>query len=320
MTSNTQKAPTSQETLQAMADQLMATGEYRVLRRLPARFQQAPSPLPADAAIGVILDTETTGLESTDKVLEIGLVAFAYSAADGTVYGIVDEYGALEDPGFELDESSAALRVNGITNEMVRSQQFDDERVLAMLTRASIVIAHKAGFDRPMTESRFPGIPAVAWGCSLSQIPWRDLGYGSSKLEYLLQELGFFFDAHRALEDCHALLHLLAQPAPGTDRSHLSLLLGTAFEPGYKLWAEGAPFHAKELLRGRGYRWHPGDAPGTLKAWAIEVGSDAEAKSELLWLKENVYGRTCSIPAHETSAADRFSTRKGRLLRLYSDN
>lgn len=47
--------------LEAMAAALEATGEYRVLRRLPERTA-LPSP-PEGARLGLVLDMETTGTD-----------------------------------------------------------------------------------------------------------------------------------------------------------------------------------------------------------------------------------------------------------------
>ena len=57
--------------------------------------------------IGVILDTETTGLDSTDRVLELGLLRFEFDPISGHVFRILDSYGALENPGIRISESSA---------------------------------------------------------------------------------------------------------------------------------------------------------------------------------------------------------------------
>jgi hypothetical protein len=37
-------------------------------------------------------------------------------------------------------------------------------------------------------------------------VPWAEEGWGSAKLDYLLSRFGFFFDDHRAMADCRAVL------------------------------------------------------------------------------------------------------------------
>lgn len=305
--------------LNRLADQLSESPDFRVIRRLPAQLGKAPAALPDTARLGLIVDTETTGLDDSDKIIELGMVLFAYDSLSGTVYGVCDEYCGLEDPGVPIDEDSPAARVNGITNAMVAGQRLDDEKVLGLLELADIVIAHNSSFDRPKVEARYPQFAAAPWACSLHQVPWAELGYLSGKLEFLLQERGFFFEAHRASEDCHALLQLLAMPVPSGTDSHLKGLLAVALSTSYRLWAEGSPFATKDLLKSRGYRWSGGETPGSVKAWFIDIPDDAALKVEMAWLRDSVFRRDFSAPVHETDALSRFSVRHGRLTRAYSD-
>ena len=61
-----------------MAERLVATSRYRVLRQLlPRPVSPSPSPWQNGLKLGVILDTETTGLDhATHEVIELGMVAF----------------------------------------------------------------------------------------------------------------------------------------------------------------------------------------------------------------------------------------------------
>ncbi|MGG2479145.1 exonuclease domain-containing protein, partial [Rhizobium sp. BR5] len=66
---------------------------------------------------GVILDTETTGLDHrTDEIIEIGVITFTFddNGAIGDVTGI---YGGLRQPGIAIPED--ITRLTGITDEMV---------------------------------------------------------------------------------------------------------------------------------------------------------------------------------------------------------
>jgi DNA polymerase-3 subunit epsilon len=119
-------------------------------------------------------------------------------------------------------------------------------------------------------------------------VPWQRLGRGPRSLEYLLIEhAGIFFDGHRAEIDCRALIHLLAQPA-ASGEIPLRLLLESARKRSARIWAQGAPFESKEILKQRGYRWNGGE-DGRPKAWYVEV-SDTAQETELAWLRAQVYG------------------------------
>jgi len=67
--------------LETLAQQLEASGDYTSLCRLRPR---TPSPRKSAAdKIGIIIDLETTGLDSTkDKVIKLGMVKFGSSDTD----------------------------------------------------------------------------------------------------------------------------------------------------------------------------------------------------------------------------------------------
>jgi DNA polymerase-3 subunit epsilon len=68
--------PRSALELAEMAQLLVASGQYRVQRRLETRTAVSP---PADVALktAIFLDVETTGLDpSKDEVIELAMVPF----------------------------------------------------------------------------------------------------------------------------------------------------------------------------------------------------------------------------------------------------
>ena len=67
--------------------------------------------------------------------------------------------------------------------------------------------------------------------------------------ELLPQDRGWFYDAHRALVDCHALLQVLAGAQTDGGTTGLFRLMAAAAQPGYRLRATGAPFEAKDRLK-----------------------------------------------------------------------
>jgi len=123
----------------------------------------------------------------------------------------------------------------------------------------------------------------------------------------LLNGIGMFHRSHRAVDDCHALLEILAHTVSGTDRTALSLLLESARRKTIRIWAEQAPFDLKDELKKRGYRWSPGDE-GRLKAWYIDV-DEANRDDEIAYLRKFVYLRDVDLFAQALSAFDRFSIR-----------
>jgi DNA polymerase-3 subunit epsilon len=157
-------------------------------------------------------------------------------------------------------------------------------------------------------EARFPVFAAKAWGCSFQGIDWKKEGSGSAKLEFLASERGWFYDAHRAQVDCHALLQVLASPL-ADGQTGLSRLLTGAGQTRYKLRATGAPFEAKDKLKSRGYRW---DGEG--RVWWCSLGSDALLDAECAWLRAEVYGqRSARVQLEAMDSRVQYSIRSGLL-------
>lgn len=303
-------SPASTDALpnEEMAQRLEETGDYRILRRLLPRpvIARADSPLPR---LGVIVDTETTGLRhDADEVIEIGAVAFTFGD-DGTVGDVVGVYGALNEPSQPIPPE--ITRLTGITDAMVAGQRIDDAALAALLEPADLIIAHNAAFDRPFCETLSPAFVTKAWACSVKEVPWRDYGFEGNKLGYLVGQAGLFHDGHRAVDDCHALLEVLARPVTPHDSPSqetmlpFAALLAASQRISVRIWAERSPFDMKEQLKARGYRWSDG-SDGRPKAWWTEVDEDAQAE-ELRFLREEIYQWPDATPFCQVmSAHDRF--------------
>jgi len=79
-----------------------------------------------------------------------------------------------------------------------------------------IVMAHNCAFDRRFSERYWPIFEHKAWACSATEVDRREHGFDGAKLSYLLNGVGYFHQAHRAVDDCHALLEVLAFELPTT--------------------------------------------------------------------------------------------------------
>jgi DNA polymerase III subunit epsilon len=296
---------------EAMAQRLEQDPDYRVLRRLKPISDYGPPPAgPLESRRVLVLDTETTGLShQNDKVIELAMLLVSVDLTTGLPFGPVELFEGFEDPGMPIP--AIAKEVTGITDEMVAGQRIDDGLVQAMVSQADWVVAHNAGFDRPFVEARFPGFAAKAWACSFKDIDWKAVGAGSSKLSALAADQGWFFDAHRAQVDCHALLQVLSRPVGATGATGLSLLNAAASLPSYKLSATGSPFESKDVLKARGYRW---DAEA--KVWGCSLATDIALEEELVWLAQAVYGgRNASVEVELLDSQVRYSARRGEVTK-----
>jgi len=290
--------------LAELAATLERSPDYRILRRLVARTDFTAGDRQA-MRTGLILDVETTGLDTArDEIIELGMVKFTYRP-DGQIVRVVDTFSAFNQPSGTIPAEVTAL--TGITDEMVRGHKLDEDRIAAFAADAVIVVAHNAAFDRKFMERYCQTFTRKAWACSVSEVAWRDHGFEGSRLSYLLMKAGFFHEAHRAVDDCQALLEILAFQLPGVDKSVLSVLLERARRKTIRIWAQHAPFDLKDELKRRGYRWSDG-SDGRPKAWYIDI-NDTDRAAELDFLQTTIYQREIDLPTQNLTAFDRFSVR-----------
>ncbi|WP_445504829.1 3'-5' exonuclease [Microvirga sp. G4-2] len=287
---------------EAAVEALEASGQYRVLRRLlPRSVATSRNAVPGEK-LAVIVDTETTGLDHTrDEVIEIGMVVFSYDE-DGRIGNVVGTFNALREPSLPI--TPEITRLTGITPDMVVGQTIDLDAVEAFIQPAHLVIAHNARFDRPFCERLAHGFARKAWACSHAEVSWSEFGFEGSKLGYLLSQCGWFHQGHRAIEDCHALLEVLASPLPGNAGCAMSHLLTSARKTLLRIWAEGSPFDMKDELKKRGYRWNDG-TDGRPKSWFIEIGEDTY-EAELTFLRQEIYRRNVEPFTQKITAFERF--------------
>lgn len=291
---------------EAMARALEGHPDYRVLRRLAPRDDWGPVPASGTRRV-IVLDTETTGLDARqERIIELAMLSVLVDTATGLPVGPVTTYESFEDPGKPIPP--AIQDITGIDDDMVRGQRLDDARIAELVEAADLIVAHNAGFDRPFVEARLPVFASKAWNCSFAGIDWKAQGSGSAKLEFLAHERGWFYDAHRALVDCHALLQVLASPL-ASGQSGLACLLEGAAHPRYKLRATGAPFDAKDALKSRGYRWDT-----EARVWWTSLRGEEALQLETQWLKAQVYnGRSARVQIEAQSAQVQFSNRSGEV-------
>ena len=290
--------------LEAMAAALEASGGYRVLRRLTPR----PPVTVAEGVvtrIGLFVDVETTGLDwRADEIIELAMVPFRYGL-DGRVYEIGEAFQGLRQPARPITAEITAL--TGIDEAMVAGQSIDVDAVAAFAAPAALVVAHNAAFDRRFLERFCDVFSTKPWACSMSQVDWTAEGHEGLKLAWLAAGAGFFYDRHRAANDCAAAIELLAADLPRSGGPALAALLERARTPTWRIWAENAPFAMKDRLKARGYRWN-GDDVVPSRCWYVDV-ADADKDAELTFLRQEIYGGEIDLRARRIDAHDRFSER-----------
>lgn len=291
--------------LEDAARLLEGSNDYRILRRVPDVARWPLSAPTGETRRAVLVDTETTGLEDSDEVIELALLPFDYERDTGRIVSVdrANALSAFRQPSAPIP--AASTEIHGITNEMVAGQTIDAERVRAVIEPAQLIIAHNAAFDRPMVEKHWPLFEEKHWACSFVDIDWKAEGIGSAKLDYLLFNRGYFHDGHRALSDALATLFLLSLPLPKSEKLGLTALLESARRPLRAVRAEETAFAQRAALKARGYRWDEGKGPRKKAWWILTDDPDAE----IAWLRAEIYRDDRDVAVVNVPATRRYSSR-----------
>lgn len=260
---------------------LRSSPNHRVLERVPPVDKwRLPAP-EGDCVRAAIVDCETTGLSANDEVIELAILPFEYEKATGRVVKVLANEArvGLCEPSIPIQPE--ATKIHGITDAMVSGKLITDEMIAPCLNGVQLIIAHHAGFDRPHVEAKWPIFESLPWACSIADMDWAAEGIGSAKLDYILWKQGWFFEGHRAGDDAEATLFALSLTLPVSSKPALAALLERARRPQYMLRAVDTSFEQRDLLRGHGYAWDPGDADRP-KAWVLTT---TDPESETAWLE-----------------------------------
>ena len=112
----------------------------------------------------------------------------------------------------------------------------------------------------------------------------------------MCQVRGWFYDAHRAYDDCLALLWLMH-----IEPEAFEMLINSALRHEYKIYAVGSPFDIKDKLKALNYRFDP-----ARKCWYINVQSEDEVKKQMDML--NQYYDASAAQILKLSAKNRYKS------------
>ena len=159
----------------------------------------------------VFIDTETTGLDDTDRVIELAVVSENGEVLLNTLVHSDDA------------PANTAFFVNGITEDDLASDKAmsvqEVESILARILDGAEVVAHSANFDRKMLEATFPALTRIraSWVCTRLIAKMREPD-ASAKLAAVASRLGVPVPEvqHRALADAQLALAVFKALAPTT--------------------------------------------------------------------------------------------------------
>ena len=189
-----------------------------------------------ECIVATFLDTETTGINRrNDKIIEIAIKTLSFEKESGKIVSIDNTYESFNDPEEEISHEITLL--TGIKNEMVEGKFIDWDKVNHILKSSDLIIAHNASFDRSFVDRYSSQSPKKVWGCSVNDVDWLSKGFTNSKQELLCYWHGFYFNAHRAMNDVDALIHLLTHDSYINDRPIIEIIK-KANNPDFIIFAD----------------------------------------------------------------------------------
>jgi len=212
------------------------------------------------------LDTETTGTNRlNDEIIEIAIKEIEFEKDSGKIIKITNQYESFNEPSKEIHENITKL--TGIDNETVKNKCIDWALIDAILKNTDIIVAHNAKFDRAFVDRYSSTSPSKIWACTINDIDWFEKGFSSQKQELLCYWHGFYFEAHRAMNDVDALIQLLIHPHYGKQRPILELIKNSG-QIRFKILVSNFPYNEqkKDKIKSEGYKWSTKD-----KIWYKEV-------------------------------------------------
>lgn len=257
-------------------------GPHKILR--PVRERADWPPMPPEQATGLrqfcLIDTETTGLDwRRHRLIEI-CAACVQVDEQGQIVGIQSLGSALQDPGHPLPNAIAAL--TGLTDEILKDQGINREKLTQIIASCEGVIAFNAQFDRSFVEALLPDLPPMAWGCAMKDVPWRQMGFEPGPQNYVLAQTGYYpASAHRAREDVLSLCQLLDHVCED-GKSVMATLMDAMAAPAWRFEATRAPYSNRHDLKDQGYKFRK---QGLGALWHKHVRAD-EYDDELAWYRD----------------------------------
>jgi DNA polymerase-3 subunit epsilon len=279
--------------------------ETKILTRVPTILEfhsDDEKPVGVTLKKIAIIDTETTGLDSSkDEIIELGFMIVEYDES-GRMYRVLERFNQLNEPIQPISE--VIHNVTGITNEELKGQRIDWEQVGLKLADVDLFIAHNAGFDRKFLERYSDVFVNKAWACSQTMVDYLKLFHcGKNNQEFLVWKVcDSYYDAHRAIDDTNAL-SLLLHTADENGVTVLKHILEESKKSACVIKAFRAPFDDKDNLKAMGCRWN-----ADKRVWEINATSDTK-DSVLAKMKEA--SPSCQPSIVEINAKDRFSIREG---------
>lgn len=206
-----------------------------------------------DLALIAVVDTESTGPDGErDEALVLALQTVRVHRGTGRIAHRVSNLLSQRQPDRPL--TAEVERITGIDNAALHSHLIDVAAIRAALQGCDLVVAYRAGFDRPFWERLLPELAQMKWACAQRDVEWeRVLHHSGECLDSLFGRFALSSD-HSAEGDCAALVQLLDQPWPDDQGTGYSALLKAAEQPTWRMYFPDPGMEHHHDLQEYGYR------------------------------------------------------------------
>jgi len=246
------------------------------------------------------LDTETTGFDlRNDKIIELAIKVVQFEQSTGKIININQIYESFNDPCEDIGQEITLL--TGIDSAMVEGHSINWVLVDKLLENTNLIVSHNAGFDRAFIDRYSSVSQNKIWSCSINDINWLERGFSSSKQELLCYWHGFYFDAHRAMNDVDALINLITHKSYKKNKPIIELIQNSN-KPDYLIFAENFNYNPqkKDILKANKYKWNPEQ-----KLWYKKINID-NLETEKNWLTSIIYNRNFEGRIKKINLADKY--------------
>lgn len=206
---------------------------------------------PYPSKLILVIDTETTGFTPDEaEIIEIAGVMVKVNTKTNEVVYIEPAFTYLREP-IRSKISSTITEVTGLTIDDVRGKQPDIDEIYRWLAKADIIACHNTTFDMQFLEDWLEDFPFKPRVCTCNDFPWVKEGFSKKKLTTILEELGYEFPAHRAINDCRATAWAMARRKDLVER-----LLFVASNDTYKIKVRNTPKGKNKEMNELGFYWN----------------------------------------------------------------
>lgn len=178
------------------------------VKSFPDKSHQIFAISPSELGTIGIIDTEATGLDEENEILELAIVTYLYNKKTFEILSVTSRYNEFNEPSDLAKITPEITTLTNITPDMVKGKKINWAEVNKIFETCDYLIAHNAQFDSTLISKYLPIKNKVL--CSMKLVEWEKFGAPNKKQEILvLHCCEFPYEGHRAIIDVEMLGVLL---------------------------------------------------------------------------------------------------------------